>query len=236
MSFGIIFGNIIQVDDKIKCGNTFVVTGNGTGKELSFMVCWYDRGLSRDVFDERIPISLNEQLTIDYRCIRTSLWNHCKKHVLMYFGMWSQCSNCFGPKVIAVPYIRDYTCPDNMRFSKKVEEINGLFKYTVNFIPDESKFPERVFKCDNMDVLIDSCSELFKLADEYSLEGTKTPSIITEINPVRVQLIDNVVILWMGGKKGVGISPNEGKFPAVNGLMVTSTDNARIFNLEKMFE
>jgi hypothetical protein len=204
------------------------------GTHFGVNVTWYDVGLNKERFHQKIDFDETGNVTLPRYHIPTSLGRVGLKRLLSIFNDWTACEHCFGPTAECRLYqVGQYEPPTNMRLAESQTRAEEVSSFAVILIPDESKFEERPFSPSNP-------ADLLQEARALLAEG-KTPYVpparfgpeLQALNPVRAEIFSGALILWMGGNLGYAVVPDGQGCPAPNRVMVSPTDLKGIYRLEK---
>lgn len=212
-----------------------VLRSSVPGLEAGISAQWYDLRLNPKAMRENLDFAADGTARLPVYALRTSVGRIWLKRLLLPHGQWTECENCYGPIAFADLYRKnDYTPPDKTRLAQNARTAGDTLEFTISLLPDETQYEERPLVVGDLDALMAEVRAILQAGPDENVPSEAYGPELRRLNPVRTESYRNGMRVWMGGKVGYNLSPDELGGPLVNGAWMTGTDYRGIQKIERM--
>ena len=212
-----------------------VLRSNVPGLALGVTVRWYDLGLNKQPREQRLAFGPDGELTLPDYVLPTTFGRLWLKRRLEPHGLWTECSNCYGPIAYSSLYrTNDYEAPAKMRLTQDQTTDGETVFFDVGLILDETQFEERPLQIDDLDALKAEVRAILASGTGVNVPEEAFGPALRRLNPVRAERDRGALRVWMGGNVGYTISPDSPGGSLFNGAWLSGTDYPGIQKIERM--
>ena len=176
------------------------------GMRVECVAYWKDLRLHNEHYSQKLEFDAPGIGNYEPFIIPTSVAMKWWKTFRTRHGGWSYCLNCYGPSVgYYVVEKAPCTLPPLMKWFARKKVVGNEVQFTIELMPDETKFTERPFTIGDRNALLEECRKLLAPHVNPAWLGPE----LRRLDPVRVETRrSGSVYLWMGGNVYYSIEPS----------------------------